>query len=202
MTRLRSRFNEGIKDGTETSVSALASFASGYLRYVVRRPIARLSPILFPNGICIPGAHRTFVTPDGKLYMCERVGEALPIGDLDSGFDIEAVDQVLQRYMEVSSDCLNCWAVRLCGACFLAALRGPELCESAKDNYCGPQRRSTLMALKQYSELMQSNPEALKSAFAHVDVSSTIELARGCLEHHKRQVASQTGRAATMDGGA
>ena len=203
MDRLRRRLNDGIKDGSETSASALASFAGGSLKHVVRRNAGRMSPTLYPNGVCLPGAHRTFVTPDAKLYMCERVGEALPIGDLENGFDIEAIHQALQRYMEVSTACLDCWAVRLCGACFMAGLRGPELCESAKGNFCGPLRRATLLALKQYSELMQSNAEALKSAFANVvELGSTLDLAKGCLEHHLRQGPSNAVQVAAIAGAA
>jgi radical SAM protein with 4Fe4S-binding SPASM domain len=190
--RLRRRLNDGVKSGLEKPGSALASFASGFLKNLVRRSVGRLSPKVYPNGVCVPGAHRTFVTPDGKLYMCERVGEALPIGDLDNGYDIEGIDQALQRYIEVSASCLDCWAVRLCGACFVAALRGPELCGSAKENFCGSQRRSTLLALKQYSELVQANPDALKNAFSQVDTGSTLDLARACLEHHKQRETQES----------
>jgi hypothetical protein len=82
-------------------------------------------------------------------------------------------------------------------------LRGPELCESAKANFCVPQRRTTLLALKQYSELIQSNPEALKSAFAHQAVmGSTLDLAKGCLEHHIRQGSSNTVQMPAIGGAA
>ncbi|MEK6302644.1 MAG: radical SAM protein [Acidobacteriota bacterium] len=183
---LRDRFNHGIKSGSEMPASVLGSFASGSLRYVVQRTVGRMSSTLYPNGACVPGAHRTFVTPDGKLYLCERVGEELSIGDLDNGFDFEAIDQALQRYIAISKPCLDCWAVRFCGACFLAAVKGPELCKSAKNSYCEPQRRAILLALKQYSEVMESNPETVKRVFSQPDTISTVALARGSLEHHQR----------------
>lgn len=191
LDRLRGRFNDGIRGGTEKAGSVLSSFASGTLRYVVRRTVSRMSSTLYPNGVCVPGAHRTFVTPDGKLYFCERVGEALSIGDLDNGYDIDAIDQALQRYIAISQGtCLDCWAVRFCGACFQTALKGPELCESARDSFCDPQRRAILVALKQYSELMPANPEALKNAFVQPDIVSTVDLAMGCLEHHGQRATA------------
>ena len=187
LDRLRTRFEAGIKSGSEMPTRPLSSFAAGSLRNVVHRPIGRLSSAVYPNGVCVPGAHRTFVMPDEKLYMCERIGEALSIGDLDSGYDLEAIDRALRTYIAISQEsCRDCWAVRLCSACFIAGLKGPEFCESAKRSYCGPQRQAFLLALKQYGELMASNPEALKEVFAQEAMMSTLELAQGCLAHHQR----------------
>ncbi|MGH9825731.1 MAG: SPASM domain-containing protein, partial [Blastocatellia bacterium] len=199
--RLQSRFGEGIRNGTEGPGSVLATFATGALRFVSRRKVTRMSSTIYPNGICVPGAHRTFVNPDGKLYLCERVGESLPIGDLDSGYDIEAIDEVLQRYIAVSNGaCRDCWAVRFCGACFMDALQGPELRESAKNNYCDLRRRSALAALKEYSELIQSNPSALNDVFRQPDMISTVDLAMGCLESHKQRSAFENGKTVAADG--
>jgi uncharacterized protein len=196
LDRLRGRFEEGIKSGSALPSRPLSSFAAGSLRNVVQRPVGRLSSAVYPNGVCVPGAHRTFVTPNGKLYMCERIGESLPIGDLDTGYDLEAIDQALQSYIAISQEaCRDCWAVRLCSACFIAGLKGPEFSESAKQSYCAPQRRAFLLALKQYSELMVANPTALKQAFAQEKMISTVDLAKGCLAHHK-QFATNAGSVA------
>jgi uncharacterized protein len=196
LDHLRTRFEEGVKSGTLPPRSPLTSFTSGPLKYVVQRQMGRLSSLIFPNGVCIPGAHRTFVTPDEKLHMCERIGESVPIGDLDSGYDLEAIDQTVQRYIENSEEtCRDCWAVRFCGACFISGLKGSEFCESAKQNFCSAQRQDLLVALKQYSELWAANPQALKDAFPPPEVMSSLELAKGCLAHHK-QLANARGVAA------
>jgi len=187
LDRMRARFDEGVKSGSLPPRSPLAPFTSGALRNIVNRPVGRLSSRIFPNGVCVPGAHRTFVTPEGQLYMCERIGETLPIGHLDTGYDVEAIDQALKRYMAISEEtCSDCWAVRLCGACFIAGLKGSEFCAASKQSFCSAQRQDLLVALKQYSELMAANPTALQNVFAPPDVMSTLELARGCLAHHKQ----------------
>ncbi|HEX6047067.1 MAG TPA: radical SAM protein [Pyrinomonadaceae bacterium] len=196
LDRLRTRFDEGVKSGSLPPRSPLTAFTSGALRYVVQRPVGRLGSVIFPNGVCVPGAHRTFVTPDGKLYMCERIGETVPIGDLESGYDMDSIDQALQRYIAISEDdCRNCWAVRFCGACFIAGLKGSEFCGVSKQKFCSAQRQDMLVALKQYSELVAANAKALNNVFPPAEVMSTLDLAKGCLAHHK-QVATAAGTVA------
>jgi len=85
--------------------------------------------------------------------------------------------------------------VRFCGACFIAGLKGPEFCAGAKQNFCSAQRQELLGALKQYSELMAANPTALKDVFPPPEVASTLDLAKGCLAHHK-QLATNAGNVA------
>jgi uncharacterized protein len=196
LDRLRARFNEGVKSGSLPPRSPLTPFTSGPLRNIVHRQVGRLSSRIFPNGVCVPGAHRTFVTPEGKLHMCERIGETVPIGDLDNGYDLEAIDQALQSYIAVSHEtCRDCWAVRFCGACFIAGLKGAEFCGVSKQSFCTAQRQDLLVALKQYSELAAANATALNNVFAPPEVMSTLELARGCLAHHK-QLATAAGNVA------
>lgn len=197
LDRLRARFDEGVKSGSLPPRSPLTAFTSGSLRYIVQRQVGRLSSLIYPNGVCVPGAHRTFVTPEGKLYMCERIGETVPIGDLDTGYDLEAIDQALQRYIAVSEeDCRDCWAVRFCGACFISGLKGSEFCGVSKQTFCSAQRQDMLVALKQYSDLVTANPTALKNMFPPPEVVSTLELARGCLAHHKQLAANSSSVAA------
>jgi len=196
LDRLRARFDEGVKSGSLPPRSPLTAFTSSSLRYVVQRPVGRLGSLIYPNGVCVPGAHRTFVTPEGKLYMCERIGETVPIGDLESGYDIDAIDQALQRYIAISEDdCRNCWAVRFCGACFIAGLKGSEFCGVSKQRFCSGQRQDLLASLKQYSELVAANPRTLNDVFPPAEVMSTLDLAKGCLAH-QTQVATDAGSVA------
>lgn len=197
LSGLSTRFEEGVKTGSLPPRSPLTPFTSGPLKPVVQRQVGRLSSQIYPNGVCVPGAHRLFVMPDEKLYMCERIGETLPIGDLDSGYDFEAIDQTIQRYIAISeANCRDCWAVRFCGACFISGLKGSEFSEAAKQSFCSSQRQDLLVALKQYSELMAANPDALKDVFPPLGVTSTLELARGCLTHHKQLTANAVNVAA------
>lgn len=196
LDRLRTRFDEGVKSSSLPPRSPVTPFTSSSLRYIVQRQVGRLASSIYPNGVCVPGAHRTFVTPDGKLYMCERIGESVPIGDLENGYDIDAIDQAVQRYIAISEeDCRNCWAVRFCGACFIAGLKGSEFCGVSKQTFCSGQRKDLLASLQQYSELMAVNPTALKNAFPPPEVISTVDLARGCLDHY-RQLATKAGSVA------
>ena len=72
------------------------------------------------NGCCVPGTRRLYVTTEGKFLACERIGEAPSIGDVEKGFDIEAIKKYyIDEYMQKSLvECQNCWASTLCGICY------------------------------------------------------------------------------------
>jgi uncharacterized protein len=51
------------------------------------------------NGTCYPGMSRVFVHADGRYSPCERTGDAFRLGDVDSGFDVSAARELIDRYV-------------------------------------------------------------------------------------------------------
>ncbi len=196
LERLGAQLQSRIGDGDEHPGSALAALTGVGLRAVVRRPVAQMPTVLYPNGICVPGAQRTFVDPDGRLHMCERIGEDFAIGDLERGYDVDAILQFIKSYVQVSErSCLHCWAARFCPACFTAATKGPVMDGVAKEVGCESVKVAALNALKQYCELMPEHQEALCHVFPKPEVTPTIEVARRCLRHYKSmQTANSVAR--------
>jgi len=113
-----------------------------------------------PNGICVPGVRRLFVSVDGKFYPCERVGETFCIGNVDKGIEPRKVKSIVKKYIDGSNDCLNCWAVRLCTVCFTSARKGHRFDFGRKKEICVNVKNDLHDSLVLYARIMEKNPKA------------------------------------------
>lgn len=68
------------------------------------------------TGSCIP-LRKLSVSPDGNIYICERVGSDRPIGHVDSGFDKNKTLAYFNDFLKVSEYCPECWARNRCSIC-------------------------------------------------------------------------------------
>jgi uncharacterized protein len=126
------------------------------------RLMSSLPERCYPNGICLPGKRKLFVDCDGNFYMCERVGYAFCIGNVVDGFDVKKISNLIAEYCEMSTnDCCDCWAIRLCDACFLRAQKGSALDVSRKRESCAVHRKKMEWFLGNYCRILETNPNAL-----------------------------------------
>ncbi len=121
-------------------------------------------------GQCTPGLRRLFINPDGNFYMCEKVGEHYPIGNLEKGLDFERITQFFLQWDEFFKDCGECWALRFCQKCFSALNRGDQLDLERKEAVCDQEvvRYERLLSL--YCEILEKNPDAFK----HMDAKDYL----------------------------
>jgi len=120
---------------------------------------------IFPNGTCLPGLDRLFISTDGNLGMCEKVNESLIIGDVENGFDLRKIKKITDDYCKiVNKVCLDCWAYRLCSSCYLSALKENKLDEVRKREDCQRRKTSIINNLKLYTKIKMANPEAFKGS--------------------------------------
>ncbi|MDQ1354197.1 MAG: uncharacterized protein QG657_4506, partial [Acidobacteriota bacterium] len=127
---------------------------------LVTRPMDRLREKFVALGSCFPGQRRLFVNTAGKFFICERVGANYQIGDVDNGFDFDAIYRFMVNYAEFFKECKYCWALRFCKKCFTDIKRGPELDEVRKQKLCKYMLKTTEQNLIAYCELKQRNPDA------------------------------------------
>jgi len=76
-----------------------------------------------PSGPCLPGIMRPFVDVDGRIFPCERVSEgseAMQIGHVNTGFDIEKAVDMLNVGWLTKQECMACWNFSYCGLCVAA----------------------------------------------------------------------------------
>jgi len=121
-------------------------------------PAKSLSRKEHHGGPCIPGVNRFFVNAKGDFYPCERVSETsdmMKIGSVDTGFDLESVDRILNIGRLSKENCRNCWAFRLCYMCVAMADDLTQLSGEKKVSNCGNVRRSTEQQLKNYCTLRE-----------------------------------------------
>lgn len=110
------------------------------------------------GGPCVPGALRTFLTVDGDLYPCERVSETSKvslIGNIESGFDYERIEEILNIEKVTEDQCHNCWVYSYCSTCIACA---DDLTTVSKDlilKQCKRVRNNTEEIFKDYCVLKE-----------------------------------------------
>ena len=104
---------------------------------------------------CMPFTVKLFVRTDGKFNMCERISDALILGDLDHGFDKHALEEILaQAEQMINQNCRNCWAQRICMLCLQNMTdENGKIRKKFPTDVCRNMRRSLYELLKIYCEV-------------------------------------------------
>jgi uncharacterized protein len=139
----------------------LASLFNRKMMLLAKRDMdCRLGDDRYPNGICIPGVRRLFVDTGGRFQPCEKFNGTIFIGNVDSGFNYEAIEKLLQEYVRIcQANCRDCWAQRLCTACFVAC-NGDGIDAAKKAEFCALERKRLLNNFILYFRILEQNPEA------------------------------------------
>lgn len=120
------------------------------------------NPNIFPphTSQCIPGM-KFSVRPNGTLDMCERINPNFPIGDLATGLNDSAIENVISSYsstVAVNSDCSQCVFNRNCSLCFATCSK--ERSFERQDDWCDSFRQKYLGNLVGTYSILESNPSA------------------------------------------
>ncbi len=108
------------------------------------------------GGPCIPGVQRLFVNVDGLFYPCERVSEEsemMIIGNIESGFDINKIRNLLNVGKLTEESCKNCWAFRFCQLCAASADNLTDLSGKTKSFHCSRMKNRAEELLKFYCDM-------------------------------------------------
>lgn len=114
-----------------------------------------LGSIMHPSGPCMPGGRKLFMSVNGDFFPCEKVSETskiTQIGSIEEGFDYGKVEKLLNVGKITVNECKNCWAIRLCSLCAVAAddTHSTELSREKKLKVCDDVRNSSEEMLKNY----------------------------------------------------
>ena len=137
-------------------------------RLLYEKPIGRP----YYNGCCIPGRRRLYVCTDGSYKLCERIGNAPPIGHVDTGINAEVVKQYYLADYERKSipDCSRCWAINLCDICYAQCYDEKGLNIAMKKKQCANVKERSLELLRDYYELVESKPKLIEE-IAKIEVT-------------------------------
>lgn len=159
---LRNNFKQYlINNNVENSPFLKSLFSARFRKIYNRGSFDRFKLFYSPNGACIPGWEKLFVAVDGNFYICEKMTDFVSIGNVERGFDIKRIFEILEKYCEMCLiDCRDCWAIRLCKACYVAAKKNRWLDLEERRKYCNNLRENLLSDLIFYLEVLEENPAA------------------------------------------
>ena len=114
-------------------------------------------------GCCVPGARRIYVTTRGDYLICEKLGEAPSIGNVYKGLDIEKIKRIyVDDYCEKTIEfCNDCWAVHLCGMCYMNCYDKDGINLKLRHSKCIMNRIYIEKNLELYHELLESNSQVI-----------------------------------------
>ncbi|MGL5714692.1 MAG: radical SAM protein [Paraclostridium sp.] len=134
--------------------------------YLIHSRILSEKPIeeYYFNGCCIPGSRRLHVDVNGNFLPCEKVGTSPYIGHADTGFDLDSIKKhyVENFSKEASKYCNNCWAVHICGSCYLDCHDKDKVDLSYRHEGCEYIRYKTEESLKLYHEFLEKDPDSVR----------------------------------------
>ncbi|MCK4431437.1 MAG: radical SAM protein [Candidatus Aminicenantes bacterium] len=150
-----------IENKVDSSPFLRKLFSNRYRKIYKRGIFKSLVDYHYPNGTCVPGWAQLFVDSTGSFFTCEKMTDFYSIGNINSGFDFKMIFSLLDEYSEICNmDCLDCWAIRLCHACFVNAKKRGEIDIEKKRKYCKFFKRNLMRDLIFYLEVLENNPDA------------------------------------------
>lgn len=159
----RKKFIEDYQKGNKLHPIAAAIVEREMAKFVKRRIHSKSREKYCLNGCCVPSARKQFVSVDGTLIMCERIGIAPAIGNVDMGVDVERVNNIyVKEYAKESLlFCSKCWALQLCPVCYLHAFSKGRIDMQMKKNSCWVILENLAGLLTLYCHLMEINKTGL-----------------------------------------
>ena len=89
-----------------------------------------------PTGTCMPFSKRMFITVNGKIMVCERIGQEYYAGDVtNNGVNInlkKVAEQYTGYYSKLMKQCQSCYMVATCKQCmfYIDNLKDNPLCSA------------------------------------------------------------------------
>lgn len=117
------------------------------------------------NGCCVPGGRRIYISVEGNIYPCEKIGDVPTLGNIDSGLDIEKIKKIYVNDFidEAVKYCKNCWAVNLCTLCYVNCYDKDGVHYSYRHSACVSERKFLEDTLSVYHSLLEKNPEIIEA---------------------------------------
>lgn len=76
---------------------------------------------VYPTGTCLPFSKKVFITVNGKILPCERIGHQFALGEITNdsvNLDIKQITQKYNHYFaKLDSQCSRCYNSKSCIQC-------------------------------------------------------------------------------------
>jgi len=159
----RGRFLSDYKKGIKSHPIATAVLEDKLARLFQRPLIDKPIRSAHLNGCCIPGARKIYITARGSMNVCERIGNAPDIGNVNDGINYKVINKYyLDEYKEKSIKyCSNCWLVRLCPICYQQAFYNNKINLDKKNWACFLQKKGVETSLLYLCSLLEIDNNGL-----------------------------------------
>jgi uncharacterized protein len=123
-----------IRSGTYQTVTTFIHQYSGHVYYDYTDLLLGKRGKKIPTGTCMPFGKRMFVTVNGKILPCERIGQQFALGKISEfgvEIDLEAIASKYNDYFaKLESQCSKCYNKSACIQCIfnLNNLDGCPVC--------------------------------------------------------------------------
>ena len=116
------------------------------------------------NGCCHPASRRLFVTAEGNFSLCEKIGKAPFVGNVRDGININSIKKhYIDDFINITKKiCADCWAIKLCGVCYVDCYNTDGIVEEFKKDLCGYTLINLERSLIDYHEVLERFPERLE----------------------------------------
>lgn len=138
------KYKKGELKEKKLSKYILSMFNTYYSLFLKKRNINIFSaawyiendPIYAPflPASCFPLGQKIYVSSEGKYYICEKISERIPLGDVYDGIKFKEIHKLIERYLnDIARNCLLCNYIQVCPSCFATLYdRDKFSCENVK----------------------------------------------------------------------
>lgn len=116
-----------------------------------------------PTQTCIPFSRKIFVSVDGRLFPCERIGNEFDFGKIHDGnveINFEGIlcryNQLFTKYINI---CKKCKAKDFCSVCVVSDINGYEVCSKTRPRN-----------IKEFISFFEMNPNILQDIIKTVSI--------------------------------
>lgn len=126
----------------------------------------------FPTGSCSPFSRKVFLTINGKLLPCEKMGQVTYFGDVSQGevhLKIEDVVEIYRKKFEsLKGYCETCARWKNCGLCVFLT---EEVESKTKCSLYSPINKNLCSHLSEYISLLEKTSELYNKVLVDLKIS-------------------------------
>lgn len=113
------------------------------------------------GNACVPGG-KIAVSPDGNFYLCEKMNEKYPIGNIETGLEWEKIENVITQYLDIKDKkCSDCNISRFCDVCYAHFSMNDCKDQMFNEQFCRDKKRYIPKILTSLYSLLEKNPKCL-----------------------------------------
>lgn len=109
------------------------------------------------GNACIIG-DKICISPDEKIYICEKANQEMDIGNLSKGLDYNKINNLYKEYFKIRDKyCLKCPINRLCDVCYVHFIKNNSL--QYNERFCQKRQEVFKRGLEVVYSLLEEDKE-------------------------------------------